>query len=471
MTALIETLRGAALTLPIDVPIGGATLKCAQLLRHLPGRRVVCAGTFKGCEVVAKLYVDPHRAHAHARREARGVRAMMERGISTPALVHDHVDPELEVLIFERIADASPALELWYRDRNMRARLLEQMVRAVAALHEAGLLQEDLHLGNFLLAHDRLYAIDGDGIRITGSLSRERALDNLALLVAQLQPDNDGLFPAAYRHYAAARGWPADDAQAQAFAIRAQTRRAACHDNHLAHKIFRECTAFSAHTDWRRFMVLDRRYDSPHLRAALADIDRTMSDGLYLKRGRTSTVSKIRVDETSLVVKRYNIKNFWHGMRRAARPTRAAVSWRNAQRLMLYGLPTPVPVALIERRFGPLRRVSYFVTAFREGESAAAYMARVTPEQAMPAARRIVALLRQLRRLNLSHGDLKATNLLVCDGEVLLTDLDALVQHRNASAAARAHARDLARFMRNWKEQPALQALFAQLLEEPDTGA
>jgi serine/threonine-protein kinase RIO1 len=155
-------------------------------------------------------------------------------------------------------------------------------------------------------------------------------------------------------------------------------------------------------------------------------------------------------------------------MRRAVQPTRAAISWRNAQRLMLYGLSTPLPIALIERRFGPLRRVSYIVTAFHEGESAAAYFARVDIESAIPMARRIVALLRQLRRLNLSHGDLKATNLLICDGRVLLTDLDALVQHRSDRTAARAHDRDLQRFMRNWEGRPALHALFARLLDAPD---
>lgn len=469
MTALIETLRGLALTLPIDVPVAGATLHCTQLLRHLPGKRIVCGGTFGGRDVVAKIYVDPHRAHAHAQREARGVRAMMESGIVTPALLHDHADRDFQVLIFERIFNASSVLDLWYRsDRRTRERLLEQMVHAVAALHRAGLSQADLHLGNFLYTCEHLYAIDGDGIRITGSLGRERALDNLALLIAQLQPDNDVLFPGAYRHYAAARGWSTDDANAEAFAMRAKARRAACHRDHLAKKIFRECTAFSARADWRQFMVVDRRYDSPELRAALADIDRTMSDGQFLKQGRTSTVSKVHVGGVGLVIKRYNIKGFWHGVRRAVQPTRAAISWRNAQRLMLYGLPTPLPIALVERRFGPLRRVSYFVTAFHDGESAAAYFARVGVEHAVPMAQRVVALLRQLRRLKLGHGDLKATNLLICGSEVLLTDLDALVQHRDGAAAERAHAKDLQRFMRNWEGQPALRALFARLLDEPD---
>ena len=57
---------------------------------------------------------------------------------------------------------------------------------------------------------------------------------------------------------------------------------------------------------------------------------------------------------------------------------------------------------------------------------------------------------RQLYRLRISHGDLKATNLLWHDGRVWLIDLDAMMQHRSDKAFSQAWRRDRARLLRNW---------------------
>jgi len=450
--------------LPFAVDVGGEVLHCTSLLRHLPGRRVVCGGTWCDREVVAKLYVDPRRGSAHARREERGVRAMVERGITTPALLHAGPTGDGEALIFERIGNARSAREAWATaDAAERRHLLRLMAEAVASHHEAGLVQEDLHLGNFLYAEERLYSVDGDGFRIVERLTRERALDNLALLLAQLRPEYDPLVVEAYRDYAAVRGWPADG-EAERFAERAKRTRTACVDAHLAQKIFRECTAFSVESKWRRFTVIDRRYRTEAMQRGLREADRLMAEGRSLQQGRTSTVAIVEVDGRPLVFKRYNIKGILHAIRRAVQPTRAAISWRNAQRLTLYGIATPHPVAMVERRFGPLRSVSYVVTEFCEGIQSAQYFANASQDEAEETARRIVGLLRQLRALKLSHGDLKATNLLIAGDAIFLTDLDAMRQHRDETAAARAHAEDVQRFMRNWDGQPAVAALFRGLL-------
>ena len=451
--------------LPYRLTVDGLDLECHTLLRHLPERRIVCAGTWNGQEVVAKIYLPHRRARFHAWREERGVRAMLERGIVTPRLLYAGRTATGFVLLFERIPNAQSAREVWATaDMALRGRLLEQMVQAVAAQHEAGLVQHDLHLGNFLCAEGRVYCIDGDGIRTARWLGRRRALGNLALLLAQLQPENDALFDGAYRCYIEARGWESSDARQKAFLERVRTRRTACIDAHVASKVFRECTAFVAQKSARRFTVIDRRYDSPALRELLDDLDRHVDAGKPLKRGRTSTVSLIAANGLPLVAKRYNIKSFWHGMLRAFQPTRAAISWRNGHRLVLYGIPTPQPVALVEKRFGPLRNVSYVLTEYVEGENAYAFFDRCTPEEASSVVEKIVRILKQLRSLRLGHGDLKATNLLVGTDAVYLTDLDAMRQYRTERSAESAHQADLDRFMQNWNDKPAVDALFRRLL-------
>jgi hypothetical protein len=78
-----------------------------------------------------------------------------------------------------------------------------------------------------------------------------------------------------------------------------------------------------------------------------------------IKAGNTATVARLYVDGEAFVVKRYNIKSWQHAMGRMWRPTRAQRAWQNAHRLRMLGIATFKPIALIERRLGPMRRDAY----------------------------------------------------------------------------------------------------------------
>src|SRR5690606_11131714 len=83
-----------------------------------------------------------------------------------------------------------------------------------------------------------------------------------------------------------------------------------------------------------------------------------------LKSGNTCTVALAEINGRKMVVKRYNIKSFCHRLGRLWRSSRAADSWVNAHRLLMYGISTPTPVALLEQRFGPLRGRAYFIAEY-----------------------------------------------------------------------------------------------------------
>lgn len=68
----------------------------------------------------------------------------------------------------------------------------------------------------------------------------------------------------------------------------------------------------------------------------------------------------------------------------------------------------------------------------------------------------IASLFATLHRLRISHGDLKATNLLWHAGKVWLIDLDACIQHHSEAAYRKAWRRDRARLLRNWPEASVL---------------
>ena len=187
----------------------------------------------------------------------------------------------------------------------------------------------------------------------------------------------------------------------------------------------------------------------------MATPDDAMRAGEMLKDGRTSTVAQVAFGGRSLVIKRYNLKGLRHVLARFWRPSRAWHSWREAHRLAFFGIATPRPLALVEERVGPFRRRAYLITDHCPGTNLLKMLSADDVPQA-DVARAIQGVFKSLHDLRISHGDLKATNLLWHAGQVFLIDLDAMRQHASSRSHAKAWARDRARFLRNWPSTSCL---------------
>lgn len=450
-----------------------ALLRCGDIVRALPGRRLVCRGEWRGQAVFAKLYFGRNR---HWRSELDGLAALHAAGIPAPGIVHAGTADRggMHVLLLEPVSPAVTFESAWQsaRDEPARIHLLEQAARTIAAHHRAGLAQQDIHLDNFLLADDRLYTIDGGGIRPFGhpDLSTRRSRDNLALFLAQLYPRFDRLAAIALDAYRRERGWaetvltPADLQRRIRHCRRRRLRR-------FLKKAFRNCSAFACDRSWGHFRVYDRAAASTPLLELLADPDASLqhADTEYLKRGNTSTIWITRAGGRRLVVKRYNIKGPRHALGRAFRATRAAVSWKNAHRLGMYGIPTARPVGMLERRFGPLRGRAWYICEFVAGDDVLQLCREQPPadEAGMQTAvRQTVELLHWLAQCRISHGDMKGTNIILSPRGPVIIDLDALREVTAERVFRRLLQRDLRRFMRNWDACPGVAALFARLLRD-----
>ena len=213
-------------------------------------------------------------------------------------------------------------------------------------------------------------------------------------------------------------------------------------------KSVRDCTRFAVTRSAFRFCVMQRD-QADYLAPLLEAPDEAVLRGRLLKDGRTSTVVEVEQEGRALVIKRYNLKNLKHVLGRFWRPSRAWHSWREGHRLQFYGISTPTPLALLEERIGPLRSRAFLVNDYCPGSNLIAYL---TPDSEPPSdvAQALLTLFETLYRLRISHGDLKATNLLWHDGRVWLIDLDAMMQHRSDKAFSQAWRRDRARLLRNW---------------------
>lgn len=443
-------LRAAGRAPPTPAKISldnGETLCIERWLRILPGKRLTGQGRWQERKVIAKLFVATHGCERHWSREYAGTDRLRACGLPTPALLATgRLEADGYYLIFALLEHAhAPNPEV--------APELLQVFALLGRMHAQGLMHEDAHLDNFLITDAGAHVIDGDAIRASTSFADHK--DNLALLFAQLTPDTEAALGTQLLHaYLSQNPKGSFDASTLVESIR-KARKVRL-NNYLG-KTLRSCSLFRVTRTAHRFVAVVRAFEEI-LAPVVADPDEWLERGKPLKRGRTATLAQIDIDGLSLVIKRYNIKNATHALSRAWRPSRAWRAWIEGHRLGFLGIATPQPLALIERRFGPLRGKAWLITTHCPGMNLSEHLASSLDK---PPATEIAALRKlceQLVAAKISHGDLKATNLLWHEGGVQLIDLDAMRQHDNPHSFTRAWRKDRQRLLQNWPEGSSLHS-------------
>lgn len=467
----------SALSITGDEPFSlmlahGHILRCDRIVRRVPGKRIVCQGNWQGKPVFAKIFLG-NSAARHMQRDRQGSVMLAENGIATPALLYADALPQAigQILLYAEIAPCSNTEahlhSLAGENETARLKLMTALCGLVAQHHQAGLLQTDMYLKNFLLVQNgQLYTLDGDGIRRMPSWgSRRKTLSNLARLISKQDAGDDSWIPQLYRAYCTQRGWMESASQLARLSSEVACIRSAVAREYADRKVLRECSDVQVTQNATHFLAVARGW-TVRLGNSLENPDRLLAEpeNLRLKSGNTCTASLTEVSGQKVVVKRYNIKNFWHGLNRAWRPSRAAKAWSNAFRLNIHGIATAAPVAMLERRWGMLRREAYFLAGYVDAPDIAEWMATATAEQRLLVAMATARLLHKMQRLQLAHGDLKANNIKIVEGTPVLIDLDSLREHRCTWLFGKRHARDLRRLLKNWQHDAAIQETITQAL-------
>lgn len=472
-----EDLRRAQFTFDTSFHLqlaDGQTFISEKVVRLIPKRRMVVFGLWQGRAAVAKLFFDTSHAKRHMEKDIAGIKLLQENKIPTPALYYQgkSEDHSIHVLIFERIFDAKNLEEIWSEKESIDdlLPLLQSVIIELATQHVLGVLQHDLHLKNFLLTEKTIYTLDGGQIDIFPRLlPKKLSMSCLALFLSQFGVGVEAYQEKLFRYYAKARGWllKNEDLIEMFLLIKKWNEE---RWQRFEKKIFRECTNFARIHHAKAYGMYDRSYAHPEFINFLSNPDAafTRPDAKMLKAGRSATVIKITLDQREFVIKRYNLKNPWHRLRRSIRSTRAATSWRLAQKLNLFGVLTAKPVAFVEKRFYGLRGKSYYVTEYVAGENAGEFFGhrKHAGDKVLDMIRRITALLKGVAKLEITQGDLKATNILInAHGQPVLIDLDGAAEHASLSSLRSAWKKEIKRFLQNFQDHPSILAKFKDELE------
>jgi len=413
-------------------------LTFTHLARVLPGRRVSGLAQHQGQTVFAKLFYGK-RARRYWQRELAGAKRIAAAGIKTPQVLDKGAtaDGAGFVVFYEALVEPHNL-----RDDDMEDTLAA--VQILARLHDANLVQSDVHIFNFLRTSGDYYAIDADGIR-PAYLLRQHFL-NLAMLMAQRPPLMDRDIEEVWAVYSASRGAYVSRMGSVQMLRKLTLQQRKHRVRRYLKKTQRDCTEFVQHRSFDHNFLCERGHW--HLLQRFMLFPEVMvGEGTPLKLGNSSTVVRIHVDDQSYIVKRYNLKSLSHRLRRWFK-RRARDAWCNGHMLAFLGIHTAKPVALLEQKWGWFRGVCYLVMPDCGERNLGQELASL-PEDWHKYVDGTVSLLQSLAAAGLQHGDLKATNFVLAQNRVVLIDYDAVREGPPQ--------KDLARFMANWSSNPRLQ--------------
>ena len=443
-----------------DLP---SAVKC-RILRQTPRRRVIYVPGAPALLVKQYFHHSPVDLvkklvrGTPALREWRALREAERRHLPVPKpfalgrrerqsfLVTEFVEPAVTL---EDFAKAEPA--------GMKRRIIREIALLVRAMHDAGLYQRDLHLGNLLLrqrgSNREYFLLDLQRIDIDplhGLAKRWRDLAALAGGCEYVCRSDRRRFLKSYLSVAprlyADEAWlgSAIERHAQRHRSRvwqSRQRRCLAGNREFAEVAIGSLRGFVRRSEW-----------CEALKNLLADPPRIFEHAIIVKDSLTTTVGSVVLPDREVFVKRYNLQGPVYAFKNIFRSSRARRGWKAGNSCVMRGIGVALPLAYFERRRFRILRESYLLTAGLTRNELSQVAARRCGD--LRAKRGLIGqLARHLRGMHdrgVAHRDLKAENIIAqdCGGgryEFFIVDFDGI---SFGAVSSRVRAKNLARLTR-----------------------
>ena len=446
-------------------------VKINEILRIIPRRRLVAKANWQGINVIVKIFFAPLRWKRNLSRDISGINLLRKSGLRAPAILHvgETAEKKGAALILELVEDAKTIGEYFRQAESASERQLwfSRTIRAIGVCHRSGLSQSDLHMGNFLQSENHIYYLDGGGIRVLeDSPSNDPIYRNIALFLAQFKVENDRNIGTLLKEYCLENKkiTNLNKKQIEDKVREARTLRISNYEK----KIFRSTTAHRCIRSIDKFVVYARDIYCSSLENFVGDPSSFIKKEHLMKDGNSTTVAECNLDGEICVIKRYNLKSLKQKMKYLFKPSRAAKCWRNSLMLRMLGVKTPRPFMIIEERlFGLLRQKAYFVCEKIEAPNLMEYF-----EEKQLKHSELVQIIAKFRNFfqimidyKISHGDMKASNFIFHNEQLIVLDLDGMKRHQSNRSFKKAIMKDFNRFMKNWRNNE-YEEEFKRLIDE-----
>ena len=310
--------------------------------------------------------------------------------------------------------------------RQLRTSLATNLAQLVRAVHNRGIFYRDLHAGNILIraaadgGHE-LFLIDLHRALFPPRLMQWMKVRDLAQLcnsLPQTAIDRD-IFLREYCREAlcneASLRFSIAAASGKLEARRLRSRGKRCTKN---------STTFEVYAGVREGYCGRRDFGRDAARGALAEHHAAMqhSRAQIRKQSKNSAITthtQKTGPHAAICVKQYRYRGIRYGLKSLFTRSRARNSWIAGNAFLLRGISTPLPLALVERKLGPLVTESFLVTEWLTGaRELNDYISVLEQQAAAPAVKHafitsLAATLRDLHEKGVYHADLKSTNILV----------------------------------------------------------
>ncbi|MBT8420817.1 MAG: serine/threonine protein kinase, partial [Gammaproteobacteria bacterium] len=171
---------------PVCIVLGEDNqLDVDRWLRILPGKRYVGRAIWKGRQVLVKLFVGP-KATKMATAERDGIKKLCEATLPTPELLDVRIQKEAAWAItafFPQARSLSEVAELsveGYSRLPFCPSALLEATKIIAAMHNARLIQQDIHPNNLLYNEGQCLLVDAAEVQsIDQSKSFDQSTHNL----------------------------------------------------------------------------------------------------------------------------------------------------------------------------------------------------------------------------------------------------------------------------------------------------
>ncbi|MEA2083809.1 MAG: hypothetical protein U9O82_06110 [Thermodesulfobacteriota bacterium] len=340
---------------------------CNKLVRKVPQTREIFDGEWGGREVIVKLFLGGKRSEGRVKREWDGLKKLQALGIFAPlSLFRGKTEEGAFALVVEKILDAETVRELWAGSEELARKIewLRLIFIELAGQHEKGVIQKDLHFGNFLLKGGDLYSLDPAEMKFSASpVARKAAVSHLATLTTHmLRIDSETVWE-LLDLYMKRRGWRLDKKDVILF----EEKLAAYSRIWLKKTLKKNLRSNSRliRLNGPGFTaIFDRGFQSGADPVEfIENIDRLMKQG----HGVKTCVNKATTFRLSWNGRKFTATAWEHTLifSRLAHfitGTPARRGWLEGYRLLLLGHETPKPLACIEKGPKGFRNRSFLIT-------------------------------------------------------------------------------------------------------------